>query len=207
MINTPQEQEHENTINIQPSNNEELLNTLNEGNKIFSCKLEFVGLDYETRREKVEDVTDEITDFLYQEQFERRNVLMNLLKETIKNSADHSESDMNIKIVLNKNIENGKIHLRFSLYDEWLWLPYEAEYIKRFFDTGETIKDWIKKGKSNYWIWLGIIKAVAETCNIDLILHNKWNIIHLHDLGMQKEEEKEKHTFWYEGVWMFDIVK
>lgn len=66
----------------------------------------------------MEDVTDEIVDLLYKENFDRRNVLMNLLKEVIKNSADHSGSDMNIEIILHKDIPNKKIQLRFSLYDE-----------------------------------------------------------------------------------------
>lgn len=204
MINIPQIPEN---INHEfTPNKEEIFDTLNEESINFFRTLEFSWLNYEARREKVEDVTDEIVDLLYKEKIDRRNVLMNLLKEVIKNSADHSGSDMNIEIILHKYISNKKIQLRFSLYDEWPWLPHESEDIKRFFDTGETIENRKKKGNSNYWVWLGMIKAVAETCNIDLVLHNWWKTIHLNDLGLQKDVKPQK-GFLYEGLGTFDIIE
>lgn len=204
MIDTPQIPENSNN-NISPDKNE-LLDNLQKNTKIFFRKLEFSWLDYEAKREKVENITDELVDFLYKEKIHQRNILMNLFKEIIKNSADHSWSDMHIHIELDKSNDQKKANLRFLLYDKWPGIPYESNYIKYFFDTGKSPSNREKKGNNNFWIWLGLIKAVSQQCNIDLILHNQWNIIHLNNLGLQKDVKPQKN-FWYEGLGTFDIIE
>lgn len=205
MVNTPQTPENINK-NITP-NKDELLNTLSEETKTFSCKLEFIGLEYEERREKVENVVDELIDFLYKEKIHKWNTVMHLFKEIIKNSADHSSSDMQINIELKKDTTSPKkIEIEFFLYDGWPGISYEESDIKNFFDTGESPPNWQKKGKNNFWVWLGIIKAVADQCTIDLILHNQWKKIYLNDIWLQKDV-KAQDKFWYEWYGVFDIIE
>jgi hypothetical protein len=92
MINTPDKSEMT-TDNEQTPSKEELLNNLQKDTREFSWELKFAGLEYDIKRDIVDDVVDGIVNLLHKEKFSRWNVFMNLLMEIIKNCADHSESN------------------------------------------------------------------------------------------------------------------
>ncbi|MCX6825116.1 MAG: ATP-binding protein [candidate division SR1 bacterium] len=205
MINIPeQDNQLENTGATPHGDN--LFNVLQESSKIFSRKIEFANLDYATRRDKVEDVLDEMIVFLFGERLERANVLTKGLKEIMLNSADHNGNELQININLYRDIDKKKVHLKFSLKDKGSGLPYEEDKIKHFFTTGESHDNWQKKGKHNFGVGLGIIHALAKDINIDLVLHNKGKIIRLNDLGLQKNIEAQE-DFGYEGFGIFNVVE
>ena len=183
--------------------NKELLHALHSNVKNFSRELEFVDLDYNTRREKVDDMVDELMNILYKENLAGWNAFMTVLMEMIKNSADHSDSNTEIQLHMTRNTWEKQTSIHFSVYDNWPGLSRDDEEINPAFATYEWHKDRKKKWKKNFWLWLNLIYEGAKMLNIDLILHNKWNIIHLHDFGLQKNA-KTQEKFWHEWFWIFD---
>lgn len=200
MINTPND--IENTNNTITPNKEELFETLHKESINFFHTLDFAWLDYETRRKKIDDIFDSIDDTFLQN-LQTADWIFLFLSEIIKNSADHSESEMYIHICLTKK-DGHRAEILFSLYDKWPGISYEENEIKYFFETGKSPQNRIKKGKKNFWIGLGVIKAVAEQTNIQLTLHNQWSDICINGDGILPKRMDE-YTFWYDGVWIFDI--
>ena len=116
MINIPRDDG-----NITPkksTNNKDLLDTLKEETKTFSWTLEFAGLDYEARREKVEDINDELLTLLYKENINKLNILMRLLKEIIKNCADHSDSNASVTLEIIRDNKIKTVYIKFFIDDE-----------------------------------------------------------------------------------------
>ena len=95
----------------------ELLQNLDEETKIHSRDLAFSGLDYTTKREKVTNITNQITDILYAKRFHRFRVLIHLLKEIIKNAADHTETDTHIVVETAIDNQLKKIYVKFLITD------------------------------------------------------------------------------------------
>ncbi|MCX6822466.1 MAG: ATP-binding protein [candidate division SR1 bacterium] len=189
------------------SANGDLLSAINTSTKQFSRDVEFVGLDYETRREKVEEITDVLVDILSNEKLYLWNAFMSFLKEIIKNSADHSGSNMKIEISIHKDIEHEKGYIKFLLCDGGPGLPVEEGDIDETFTDGKrkTLGDWEKKGKFNFGIGLGMIKAITEIIPIDLVLHNRGKLHRLSDAGLQADFSS-RNDFGYEGLAMFDFA-
>jgi hypothetical protein len=131
---------------------------------------------------------------------------MNLLMEIIKNCADHSESNWDIQLQIIKDTQNKRLSIHFLITDEWPGFPFSEDEIIGIFNAGGVKEEnRKKKGNRNYWVWFSIIDGVMRHLNVDLLLHNKWNIIHLNDLGLQKNA-KTSDKFWYEGVGIFDMI-
>ncbi|MEI7920257.1 MAG: hypothetical protein WCH65_09315 [bacterium] len=51
-----------------------------------------------------------------------------------------------------------------------------------------------------------MIKTAAELSRTDLVLHNKGEIYHINDLGLQNDV-KAQDRFGYEGVGIFDMLE
>ncbi len=200
MINTPND--IENTNNTITPNKEELFETLHKESINFFHTLDFAWLDYETRRKKIDDIFDSIDDTFLQN-LQTADWIFLFLSEIIKNSADHSESEMYIHICLTKK-DDHRAEMSFSIYDKWPGIPYEEHEIKYFFETGKSLPNRIKKGKNNFWIGLSMIKALSQDHNIQLTLHNQGKSICINgDILLPKK--MDEYTFWYDGVWIFDI--
>jgi signal transduction histidine kinase len=183
-----------------------LFDALKEDTQRFSWTLKFKGLDYDTKREKLDDFDDEITDVVCTENFKLRNIFLRLIREMTKNAADHSGTDATVELSITKNPEAKTISIKFLISDDWEGFPYTEEKIQKKFDTLLQRDDRKQKWSKNRWIWLSMIKAAAQQSQTDLILHNRWNIIHLNDIGLQKES-KTQERFWYEGLGIFDIAE
>ncbi len=196
--------EKENADEKPQISNNELFDIINENWESFSRKLKFIWLDYNQRREEVENITDELINILYKETFARRNVFMTILKEVIKNSADHSDSNADISLDISRNEKGKKILIKFTIIDQWQWLALDEEQILKIFNEEKGIENRTKKWDKNFWIWLGIIKTGAKYLDIDLTLHNKWKIIKINDTWKSIEPKSEKY-FWYEWYWSFDL--
>ncbi len=193
--------------NTSPSfDKKELLDALKEHAQTFSWTLKFKGLDYDTRRERLDDFDDEFTDVVCTENFKLRNIFLGLTREITKNAADHSETDATVELSITKDSKTKTISIKFFISDEWEGFPYTEEKIQKKFDTLLQRDDRKQKGSQNRWVWLSMIKSAAQQSQTDLILHNKWNIIHLHDIGLQKES-KAQERFWYEGLGIFDMAE
>lgn len=202
MINTPTDDE--NILKKETSDTEELLNILQNDTKRFSWKLEVVGLDYDTRREELDAFDDELSDILYKERFKDFHVVSEFIKEITKNSVDHSDSNTAIELTMIRDQQTKKISVRFLITDEWPGLPWDEDEINRLFNW-KSSENWKKKGNQNFGIGLYRIKWWRERLTMDIILHNKWKMQHLNDLGLQKNV-KANDKFWYEWFGIFDLV-
>jgi len=172
-----------------------------EKEKEHNRTLNFDGLDYNDRRELVDDIQNEMFDIIIEENIHRWNALAMLFKEILKNSADHTDGKADISFKTTK--KDNKMEVYFSIQDEWPWINFGDESINDIFWT-KWIKDREKKGKLNFGIGLWMIKNIAEVLNIDLIVHNHWKVYHINNLWLQENSEP-KEKFGYEWIWTFQI--
>jgi hypothetical protein len=102
--------------------------------------------------------------------------------------------------------EHKKITIKFIISDEWPWLHLDKEQIEHIFNTYRWHTNREKKWSQNAWIGLNLTRECAKDMNLDLILHNKWEVIHINDIGLQKNAQP-RDKFWYEWLGIFNIVK
>ena len=148
--------------------------------------LELQWLSYQDKRDKL----DEYEDFLIEKfnHIKHWNAIINLLREILKNSADHTDWDVYVTVTTEKIWE--KIKVAFSIYDDGPGIQ------------ANTTRE--KKWQYNFGIGLWMIEELAKIYNIDLIMHNQGEINHLNNIWLQTNiQPKEK--FGYEWIWMFDI--
>lgn len=148
--------------------------------------LELQWLSYQDKRDKL----DEYEDFLIEKfnHIKHWNAIINLLREILKNSADHTDWDVYVTVTTEKIWEQIKV--AFSIYDD-----------------GPGIQENTTRGKKwpyNFGRGKRRIKDQSESFNIDLIIHNHWKTYHINNLWLQEHSEA-KEKFGYEWIWMFDI--
>jgi hypothetical protein len=114
MINSPRHDEST-TSSMSASASEDILVMMNLKGKVYSWEADFTDSDYAIRKEKFEDLADEITDAIYETPFKQANVLFTLITEIVKNSADHSQSKVLIKLSITPTLH--KLLIRFSVQD------------------------------------------------------------------------------------------
>lgn len=204
MVNTPHNDGHiKKTL---ASDNNELLHMLSTDSKKFSRTVAFAGLDYDTKRKKLDDFDDEFSEFIIAGKFKLCNTFYGIFREATKNAADHSENNMTVDITMTKNPEEKTITIIFFISDGWVGLPYTHEELEAIFATTIQKKEHRQqKGNKNRGLWLGMIKTAAELSKTDLILHNKGKIYHINNLGLQ-HDIKAQDKFGYQWIGIFELI-
>jgi len=148
--------------------------------------IELKWLNYEDKRDKLDEYEDELLEKL--KQIKHRNAMIHLLREILKNSADHTNG--NIYTTIQTEQVWDQIKVRFEIHDDGPGIQ------------ANTTRE--KKWQYNFGIGLWMIEELAKIYNIDLIMHNQGEINHLNNIWLQTNiQPKEK--FGYEWIWMFDI--
>ncbi|MEI7920258.1 MAG: hypothetical protein WCH65_09320 [bacterium] len=105
------------TKSILASDNNELLDTLSTDTKRFSRTVVFAGLDYDTKRNTLDEFDDELSDFFIAGKFKLLNPFYNIFREATKNAADHSESNMTVDVTMTKNLKEKTLTITFFISD------------------------------------------------------------------------------------------
>ncbi len=148
--------------------------------------IELKWLNYEDKRDKLDEYEDELLEKL--KQIKHRNAMIHLLREILKNSADHTDWDVYVTVTAEKIWDQIKV--RFEIHDDGPGIKANTTRKKRW--------------QYNFGIGLWMIEELAKLYNIDLIMHNQGEINHLNNIWLQTNiQSKEK--FGYEWIWIFDI--
>lgn len=154
--------------------------------KKFELILEW--LKYEEKRTIVDNISSEIFDLFESQNISKSRTLTMMIKEILKNSADHTDWNTNININFDEN------YIYFQIVDEWKWFDMTAKEIKEIFVNWND--EWRnKKWNQNFWIWLKTIKELAFSWEIDLVLHNNWENIYINDILSWEKNNLTKNGY------------